>query len=348
MSGWRRSVRRHGVGKTLAFFVVAQVIAAALAIVAVEATVGAYREYQIRHTPIAYQRIFRPPSDAITERPFRIATIGDSHTWGKDAPLGQGYPDHLGRLIAADHPDFRFEIENIARAGRNSSQMLAKWRFLLNTMPGAFDLAIVCVGANNHHNLDFAGGFVAERVDKLPPEKKLAYLLQNSGTYQLSKAARGRLTQLLDEDRAQWSGCVFCEEDEPFLRQWLRYDLEQTIQASWENYVDVVLLGYAIDKPWVHRTMREVAAEKHILFVDTYALGLELDGTFDENHPFIGPTYHPTAEGYFRVAKNLYDHLLDAKLLPFDEPHLSAKGRAFKVKNPATATHNAVVAEEPG
>lgn len=81
----------------------------------------------------------------------RILCVGDNFTFGIGSSKGETYPDQLGWLIKANHPEIRCEIVNGGTPGQNSTQLAAQVEALVRRQRS--DLVIVMTGRYDRDNL---------------------------------------------------------------------------------------------------------------------------------------------------------------------------------------------------
>ncbi len=305
--------------KTLLFLALSQVLALGILVAVLELFMMGYRGHLRRRLPTGPSAV-GPGSPAKTasgseeKRTYFIISAGDSHTYGKGAPEGRGYPAQLIEMIRASGraPDAR--VENLGLPGLNSSQIRERFlSFLFGSIRP--DLAIICAGNNNKQNLTFTG-FLEEEIAGLPPRGRIAHLLENSGAYRLSVIARSRMEQILaggDDSRTPWSGCVFCEGDEPFLMRWLEHDLEIMVLAAKARGLNVILMNYFWGQDYVDETMKKVAEKYDAAFLDVLDFQLPF---FRSRDPLIAPDWHPNEKGYARIAELLFKRIQKENWLP--------------------------------
>ncbi|MCZ7583069.1 MAG: GDSL-type esterase/lipase family protein [Deltaproteobacteria bacterium] len=301
------------------FFAAAQVVAFGLIFIVAELVMGGVRlslRGAVRDAPSKIVRA-ASPVPGWEDRVLSISVVGDSHTYGKGAPRGLSYPDQLAALINQTGRVGGTNIVNLSFPGMNSNEASAK--FLEHARGGGSSLAVICIGNNNKHNLNLTG-FLPDEIAGLPVKERLYHLLEHSGTYRLSKIARSRIRQAMDEDGskvylhdAYWRDCVLCEEDEPFLRSWLRHDLDLMILAARARGIRVVLLSYYYAQAYIDDTMADLAAQYRIPFVDVRRFGLPPGRDIV---PLLGDPSHPNAEGYGIIARKVFDTLMKNDLVP--------------------------------
>ncbi len=313
--------------KTLVFFLASQVIALGTGLVALEIFMkGASQFIRIRVpedvAPVAPSQ--NGPGEDDHAAAFEMVAVGDSHTFGIGAPGGMSYPEQLARMIKRENVRVHPKITNLARPGMNSSEALSALRdhFRSGARPAA---AVICVGTNNTHNLNFEG-FLPDEIASLPTGPRLAHLLEKSGAYRLSKIARSRIEQLVrDGTRStEWVGCVFCEEDEPFLIEWLDHDLSEMIRLSRRHDTAVILMTYHRLKQYIDRTMKKMAEREGVIFLSNFRFKIPFPHS---RKPFVNDDDHPNEKGYARIAQNVLLALEKNDLIPGTEEKTRRAGR---------------------
>ena len=140
--------------------------------------------------------------------------------------------------------------------------------------------------------------------------------MKNSGAYRLSVIARSRMEQILaggDGSGTPWSGCDFCESDEPFLARWLEHDLEIMVLAAKARGLNVILMNYFWSQDYVDETMKKVAEKYDAAFLNVVDFQLPF---FRSRDPFIAPDWHPNEKGYARIAELLFKRIQRENWLP--------------------------------
>lgn len=243
---------------------------------------------------------------------FVILCVGDSHTYGVDAPHSLSFPRQLENLLNKTDTRRRCRVINYGVPGANSSQALLRLRELYaggETRPA---VVIVNVGKNNDHNFQEARFWLDERMKFQPVHAQIEYLLQHAKVYRLGEIAvrnlRERLTTHTDSSEKYLL-------DEPLLLdRWLQQDYRAMIELVRANQGRVVLLNYFMPVAYVDRAMAAVAAETGVPLVDVVWFRLPPLAI----RSLVGPTAHPNEYGYAAVARFVLDGLRENNLL--DEP----------------------------
>jgi tetratricopeptide (TPR) repeat protein len=96
---------------------------------------------------------------------------------------------------------------------------------------------------------------------------------------------------------------------------WITSDIEKIIKICEGNKIALILHNYPCDKELAN-ILRDIVKRHPILFVDNYRIFQEmtLNGRCNDNDYFM-PDGHCNPKGYGIIAKNLYDKIIEAKLI---------------------------------
>ncbi|HPM77000.1 MAG TPA: GDSL-type esterase/lipase family protein [bacterium] len=248
---------------------------------------------------------------------FVMLCVGDSHTYGVDAPSGLSYPSQLANLLNRSDKQRRYRVINYGVPGANSSQALRRLRELYANGSTKPAMVIVNVGKNNDHNFQEARFWLDERMKSAPVHAQLEYLLQHAKVYRLGEIAMRNLREKL---AASTAGADKYLLDEPsLLAAWLHQDYRAMIELVRANQGRVLLLNYFMPVAYVDRAMTAVAAETGVPLVDVVWFRLPPIAI----RSLVGPTAHPNELGYAAIARFVLTGLEQNNLL--DEPPRSDK-----------------------
>jgi lysophospholipase L1-like esterase len=304
--------------KSLIFLALSQIIGLGVGLLLIETAMVGIRGYIYKKYDVLSE--FEEFSDVeveTVEANLFITTVGDSHTWGVGADLEYNYPRQLARIIYKKHSNIRPNMKIVARPGRNSAEALTALKESLeigpyklhqNDIGQKLDIVVICVGKNNNHNLrgiDYLNKYIAD----VPERARLANILETSGAYQLKKITRSRIRQLVNGDVIDKNTyfCVLCDENDPFLKEWVRHDFQEMIDIAGKLGAKVVLMTYWEEVPFVDKIMESLAkSNDDVIFVSQHGFNLPL---FCLEEPYLAPDTHPNEKGYARIAAHLYQSL---------------------------------------
>lgn len=249
------------------------------------------------------------------ENTFRILCIGDSHTFGMDAPREMSYPAQLERLLNATRVNTRYVVVNQGVPGFNSSQTLNLLREILDGPHPDPQLVLVGGGKNNDHNFKEARFWEAKEMADAPLWRQAAYLLEHSKTYQLGKVTRENLKAGLAKKLEKEYRRVINPKDTTLLTDWLKADFLEMVDLAEGRGARIAFVSYFHQEPFVDSSMLEVSANRSVTLIDVRWPMLPVSLMYG----LIGKTGHPNQRGYSRVAKSVFDGLLRDGLIP-DSP----------------------------
>ncbi|MCZ7586423.1 MAG: SGNH/GDSL hydrolase family protein [Deltaproteobacteria bacterium] len=259
-----------------------------------------------------------PPPRAAVE--FHILCVGDSHTAGSGAPSGRGYPEQLQELLDARAPG-RYGVVNIGRAGFNSSQSLHRTRRYIERYPRAADLIVFCAGFNNAWNFAKAS-VLPEEIRDAPLKVQFRHLLAESAVYRFGQITKSRFKQFLKTASSYGDvRTTVLESGEPaeleFLTTWLERDLENLITLADAQGARVALLTYwnwSEASPQMNAYYAE-AVRRRALMIDVANFGFPRSESRQARH-FVQPDQHPNEAGYARIARSIFNALVERSLVP--------------------------------
>jgi len=259
---------------------------------------------------------------------FRILCIGDSHTYGIDAPAKYSYPQQLANLLNSNRRAAKYLVVNAGVPGWNSSQSLIELKKVLARGKHPPQLVLICVGKNNDHNFQEARIWKDEHMKTQPVRTQIQYLLEHLKTYRLGKVTYYNIKALLavhgdlNTQRIIW--------DDEILIDWLKQDYREMVDLAQSYGGQAVFINYWERWPTVDEGMKAVAAEKGVLFVDVTHFRLSPVLIWK----LIGRTAHPNAKGYAAITRFIYDALLANRLVP------DAPGFTARPESPGTSPQN--------
>lgn len=262
---------------------------------------------------------FRGPEWAQPKPPglFRIALIGDSHTFGYAVPFPLSFGEQLARELAGER---RVESLNFGVVGYNSSQELAVFRrFALPLQP---DLVVI-VPCNNDDDPTLrvdSGGYLWNSMSPVPDDSlarlqpKSSWLLRHSRLWLFVRivlerhhrateaqrqhgadTARSRLLQRIGKD----------VEVPRQLVERVRRPLAELIAECKRRGIPVVLAPFAGPAAW-RAMLLELGRSEHVPVLELLGLFPDVEGWDDLMREFgVDWTQHLNGAGYRRWADGL-------------------------------------------
>lgn len=269
---------------------------------------------------VAGRWLYRPIEAEVTAfrksgvNEFVILCLGDSHTYGVDAPRNLSYPRQLANLLNNADPNTKYRVINYGVPGFNSSQALRRLRKLYAAGETRPRVVIINVGKNNDHNFQEARFWLDKQMKTQPLRAQLEYLLQHAKVYRLGEIAirnfREKLTSASEQSNK------FLLDDVPLLTDWLRQDYRAMIELILAHDGRVVLLNYFMPFEYVDQAMSSMAAAYDVPRVEIVWFRLPMIAI----RPLVGPTAHPNEHGYAAIARFVFEELKQNDLLPESFP----------------------------
>lgn len=250
---------------------------------------------------------------------YRIFCVGESTTWGLGArnELLNNYPHQLETMLNRRFPGMRVQCFFDRTIGQNTSEILLKLpRYIEKYDPQMF---IFMTGVNNWWNMDKSNALLFHQSGISRMTLKGLIFLDQFRVWKLLK----NIVFHLGFYKERWN-CVGDSEDHRKAQQTkdydrlifgeiARYDIEEMIKICKKNGVEAVLCNYPRGVPEYLRGVNEEIAKKNkVPFVDLFAF---FKGLKDSDAYFWKDQWHPNDRGYALVAENIYNVILENKLI---------------------------------
>lgn len=280
---------------------------------------------------------------------YTILCIGDSSTYGIGATdIEQfSYPVLLENLLKKNNPEMHYNVINKGLPGINSSQVLN--RFSNNILEVNPDLVIMQVGVNDWWNLEesnimkyynenfirkllLGAELIINRL-KLYQFFKLVFVSDNVSNE--SENLDNNISSLKEElNIAQFNnenkskGFWFSYSD-PMktvaLYHALNENITKIVQLAEKNHISIIFMKYHIGGEWHMASghLSKIYTQLNVPFIDNKI-------SFEEAkrkglNVFGNDNWHPGDLGYSLIAKNIYNKLVELKIIKGIEIEMFAK-----------------------
>lgn len=253
---------------------------------------------------------------------YRILCIGESTTWGIGAqdPLTQSYPKQLERRLRARFPDKKINCFYDMAIGQNTSEILSKLPLYIKTYQPR--IVIFMVGANNWWNMDKSNILLFNKnsrisnftlktlifLDKFRTWKLLKLMGSSFGLYK----ERWNYWFPGDETFQSFENKIlnsYGEEIFNILNKVTEYDTSEMLKTCKANNIKTIICAYPRTSNYIQRSISEKFG---IPFVDNTTFFEQLSNS---NEYFSNDGWHPNDKGYKLVAENIYNCIIENKLI---------------------------------
>ena len=290
-------------------------------------------ELSLRIAAFGYNLVYRIPKN-YKDSDYRILCIGESTTFGigTSNPSLYCYPHQLEEMLNKKFTDIRIKCFFDQSIGQNTTQNLVKLPpAIINYQP---NLVIFMVGANNWWNLDksnillFNKNGLSQQVSI-----KLRVFLNQFRVYKLFKWIIYSDGLIKLEDHIQWPDAWNGNEENTKLRmkkakvlfksieakcnmkifsEIAYYDLKEMIRICKKNKIQIIICSYPRDYTDLNLRQKELSLLYNCYFVDNHLIFSNLQNKRDY---FSYDGIHPNEKGYGVLAENIYNCILDHKLI---------------------------------
>lgn len=265
---------------------------------------------------------------------YRILCVGESTTFGIGTvnPLLYSYPRQLEQKLNAKFTDLRIQCFYDSNIGVNTTKNLLELPSAIrNYQP---NLVIFMVGTNNWWNLDKSSSLFFNKNNLFHKIFiKLQALLYRFRIYKLFKwlvYSRG-LYKL--EENIEWPDLNGTDAENSEIRHkisedlWFSieekcgmnifneiayYDLQEMIMICKKNKIDIIICSYPVGQSDLYRVQKKLSLLFNCYFVDNTLIFRNLNNPKDY---LSNDAIHPNEKGYRIVAENIYNCILDHKLI---------------------------------
>ncbi|HAJ56499.1 MAG TPA: hypothetical protein DCL35_01880 [Candidatus Omnitrophica bacterium] len=285
-------------------------------------------ELALRLLGSGYKLIYRLPQDKGAD--YRIFCVGEPSTMGVGAadPRKQSYPRQLESMLNSRFPGRKIQCFFDHTIGQNTSEILIKLpSYIQKYRP---DLVILMTGVNNWWNMDKCNIFLFNKdkrvsdlalrtrvfMDQFRVWKLFKWLQLSLGFYK-EKWNIG-WPEALDNRRLVQDGMDKLEKKYGngiwrICNRLAGYDISEMIRICQANHIRVMICSYPGGAKGRLAEVQGKMAEKYgVPFVDneSYFKSLSNAGAY-----FYSDGWHPNEKGYALVAGNIYDCIIDNKLI---------------------------------
>lgn len=244
---------------------------------------------------------------------FKIVCVGDSHTYGMDAPRHLSYPRQLANLLNSRSESTVYEVANLGVPGFNSSETYQRLKEAIHEEGVQPDLVIMCAGHNNTHNLRHAPIWKIDSMKTASPEQQIRHLLEYSRSYKLGLITWLNLKKLAyNPDQKKILNSVLLEKD--LMTSWLIHDFEQTADLVNGTGGSTLFMNYHFTWDYINESLKHMELTHDIPYVDVEGFRMGI------GRGLTGRTGHPNEKGYAAIARFVHDTLMTHGLIP-DSPH---------------------------
>lgn len=276
-------------------------------------------ELFLRFLGFGYNLLYRTPDNLGSD--YRIFCVGESTTWGIGAsdPVTKGYPRQLEEMLNKKFTNLKIQCLFDNTIGQNTSENLIKLpKYIKRYKP---QLIIFMVGANNWWNMDNSNVllFTNSRISRV--SFRTFMFLDKFRVWKLFK----NIVFSLGFYKERWNiwcpqGRAFEELKKKYWEFWrvnfvddlAGYDIEEMVKICRKNDIKVVICDYPICDHHLNNIQMNISRKLDIPFVENCAVFQALPNLKDY---LWQDNWHPNDKGYKLVAENIYNCILDYRLI---------------------------------
>jgi lysophospholipase L1-like esterase len=290
-------------------------------------------EILLRILGYGYGLIYNPTQQI--GKGYKIFCVGESTTVGIGAsnPKVYAYPHQLETMLREKFEDSDIQCFYDTTIGINTSEMLMR-------LPGYIrgyrpDLIIFMVGTNNYWNLNKSNILLFNKNAALSESSlKVFIFLDNFRAYKLFKwlmyskgllkytADSGFIPEPEDPEEAirirraradELSKAIFKTCRAEIFNEIAEYDISEMLEICRMHKIEAIMCSYPMNGFMNIRAVQERLSRKFdIPFVDNYTIFKSLPSTRD----YISlDGWHPNDKGYKLVAENIFDCILEERII---------------------------------
>ncbi|MFH1208624.1 MAG: SGNH/GDSL hydrolase family protein [Candidatus Omnitrophota bacterium] len=277
-------------------------------------------EFFLRLLGFGYNVIHKAPVD--TGAKYRIYCVGESTTWGVGAsdPVLKGYPHQLEEMLNSKYKGMKIQCLFDQTIGQNTSEILAKFpQHIKKYRP---QLVIFLMGVNNWWNMDRSNILLFNKnqwVSQLTLKalifldkfrvwklfKNMAFPLRPSQErWNYFNVQAGRVPEEREERR--WN-------KDPIFDELAEHDIGEMVKICKAEGIKIIMCTYPVAARDLRRVQINVAKKYGLLLVDHYAVFQKLK----DRQVYLSTEdyWHPNDAGYAIVAENIYNCILENRLI---------------------------------
>ena len=277
-------------------------------------------ELFLRLLGFGYNVIHKAPVDTGAE--YRIYCVGESTTWGIGAsdPVLKGYPRQLQDMLNEKYKGMKIQCLFDQTIGQNTSEILAK--LPLHIKKYRPQLVIFLVGVNNWWNMDRSNILLFNKnpwVSQLTLKalifldkfrvwklfKNTAFPLRPSQErWDYFNARAGRAPEGGEEQK--WNKA-------PIFDELAEYDIGEMVKICKADGIKMIMCTYPVAARDLQRVQINAAKKYGLFLVDHHAVFQKLKD--QKTYLSTEDHWHPNDAGYAIVAKNIYNCILENRLI---------------------------------
>ncbi len=291
-------------------------------------------ELLLRIAAFSYNLVYKTPENYKNSY-YRILCVGESTTCGIGAsdPALYNYPRQLQEKLNKKFPDLGIKCVFDPSIGVNTTQNLIKLPSIIKKYQP--NLVVFMAGINNWWNLDKSNILLFNKNERLQQALlNLRMFLERFRVYKLFKWLVYSYGLIRLEDQINWPEENVNDEESTKLRLKMAFDLRESIEEKYnsdifikiayydlqemikickEKKITVIICNYASRaNPLLARAHKELSFIHNCYFVDNQSFFSSLS---DDRDYFYRDGHHPNDKGYGIIAENIYNCILEHKLI---------------------------------
>ncbi len=283
-------------------------------------------EAGLRLLGFGYNVIHKPRAKSAYD--YSIFCLGESTTWGIGTanPFKDNYPRQLEEILNKQFPGKKIRCFFDQAIGQNSSEILLKLpNYIKKYRP---NLIIIMVGVNNWWNLDKSNILVFNKNSNISNfSLKALIFLDRLRLWKLLK----RTMLSLKPHEEQWNyfwpksetlDTLVSKIEKKFGKEIWRicdelaeHDISEMVKICRANNIEVIICSYPYGREALYNIHKSISEKFKLIFVDTRSFFQSLPNIndyFDKNDKV---RLHPNKKGYALLAKNIYDRIIENRLI---------------------------------
>jgi lysophospholipase L1-like esterase len=287
-------------------------------------------EIVLRISGFIYYSKYKLPEDRGTD--YRIFCIGESSTFGIGTrnPSIYNYPSQLEKILNAKFPYLRVQCFFDHNIGINTTENLFRLPSYIEKYKP--HLVIFMVGANNWWNLDKSNILIFNKKSIFSHFFiKLSVFMDRFRVYKLFKWITCKKGLMKLHAQVDWPDEHIAEDTNKRIKMAEElnkqtndtygpdifnavafYDLMEMVRICKNRKINVVICSYPATGGGLYFLQKKAALLCNCPFVDNY---IHFGNLPNKNDYFSYDRWHPNEKGYRLVAENIYNCILENKLI---------------------------------
>jgi len=280
-------------------------------------------ELLLRLMGAGYNLMHGAPEDKGAD--FRIFCIGESTTWGTGAsdPLKENYPKQLENMLNARFYPKKFQCFFDQTIGQNTTEILLKLpKYIKVYNP---NLVIIMAGINNWWNMDKSNILLFNKSEKISNYSLQALIFLDK--LKVWKLIKWQMLSL-GISKEQWNNFIsspdsigdvirqatdkYGENLFSISNKLAKYDLGEMVKICKNKNIEVIIASYPRSANLIYSYHKEIAQDFGVPFADNKAF---FDKLPDLENYLWKDKWHLNAGGYGLVAKNIFNCIVENKIL---------------------------------